>query len=228
MWSGPLARNGYDLYARCMRFLIALISVAAVSALAVFWVRSEKRVEMPIPPARIEEQMREAIRMPAEQGMPEVKLVTPEPRLAPKLDLTRGKLPWEEKIGSVTGAGDLDDTAKARRLLAMLPNLPEYGLATAAEEAVKRLPDADYNSVALPVVANPGTHGLVESVLFADLMERPDAITLPALLRIAQIPNHPYAKFAHDNLDLLVGEDFGADWPKWDAAVRKALAAEAK
>ena len=154
--------------------------------------------------------------------------VTPEPRLAPKLPLARGRLPWEEKIAGVTGAGDLNDTAKARRLLAMIPALPEHGLATAAEEAVKRLPDADYNSVALPLVANPQTHGVVESVLFADLMERPDAIALPALLRIAQIPNHPYAKFAHDNLDLLLGEDFGTDWPKWDAAVRKTLAGEEK
>ena len=83
-----------------------------------------------------------------------------------------------------------------------------------------------YNAVALPMVVNPQTHGSGESVLFADLMERPDSITLPALLRIARIPNHPYAKFAHDNLDLLVGEDFGADWPKWDAAVQKTLTAE--
>ena len=214
-----------------MRFHIALIPVAAVvAALLVCWVRSEKREVTPdaIPPAPVEEQMREAIRMPAEQGTPAVERATPEPPLAPRLDLARGKLPWEEKIGSVTGAGDLNDTAKARRLLAMIPDLPEDGLTAAAEEAVKRLPDADYNSVALPVVANPQTHGLVESVLFTDLMERPDVIALPALLRIAQIPNHPYAKFAHDNLDLLLGEDYGADWLKWDAAVRKTLASEEK
>ena len=80
--------------------------------------------------------------------------------------------------------------------------------------------------MALPLLANPQTHGSVKNVLFADLIERPDAITLPALLRIARTPNHPYAKFAHDNLDLLVGEDFGADWPKWEAAVQKTLAAE--
>ena len=210
-----------------MKFRTAMLSVAAaVAALAVFFTRSERREAAPdpIPPAPVEEQMREAIQLPDGEPAPVAERVTPEPRLARKLELARGKLPWEEKIGSVTGAGDLDDTAKARRLLAMIPALPEPALTTAAEEAVKRLPDAHYNAVALPVVANPQTHGLVESVLFADLMERPDAITLPALLRIAQIPHHPYAKFAHDNLDLLLGEDHGADWPKWDAAVRKALA----
>ena len=120
----------------------------------------------------------------------------------------------------------MSDTAKSRRLLAAIATLPEPALTTAAEEAVRLLPDADYNSVALPLVANPRTHGSVESVLFANLMERPDAITLPALLRIARMPDHPYAKFARDNLDLLVGEDFGLDWQKWEAAVQKALAAE--
>ena len=214
-----------------MKFRIAMISIAAaVVVVALFSARSGKRVAEPepIPLAPVEDRMREAIRLPAEGAAPVAELVTPEPRLAPKLELARGKLPWEEAIESVTGAADLNDTAKSRRLLAMIPAFPEQAFATAAEEAVKRLPDADYNSVALPVVTNPQTHGLVASVLFADLMERPDAITLPALLRIAQIPNHPYARFAHDNLDLLLGEDYGADWLKWDAAVRKTLASGEK
>ncbi len=222
---------GRGHYVRRMKFRIATLSVAvAVAALAVFSARNGKRdaEPVPIPPAPVEEQMRDAIQIPTEGAAPVADFVTPEPRLPPRLELARGKLPWEEKIESVTGATDLNDAAKARRLLAMIPALPEHGLATAAEEAVKRLPDADYNAVALPVVVNPQTHGLVESVLFADLMVRPDAITLPALLRIAQIPNHPYARFAHDNLDLLLGGDYGADWLKWDAAVRRTLASGEK
>ena len=83
-------------------------------------------------------------------------------------------------------------------------------------------------TVALPVIANPQTHGAVANVFFADLMERPDAITLPALLRIAQIQNHPYAKFARENLRLLLDQDFGSDWPKWDAAIRTALTRKGK
>jgi hypothetical protein len=138
--------------------------------------------------------------------------------------LERGPLPWEEKIESVLRDSSLGDTAKARRLLAMLPTLPEDGLAAAAEASVARVHDPDYNAVALPVVANPQTHGAAESVLFADLMERPDAIALPGLLRIAQIPEHPYAKNAMENLGLLLDADFGRDWPKWNAAIRAALA----
>ena len=172
--------------------------------------------------------MRDAIEMPQATKTSDAATAANEPKPDPTLELSQGQLTWEAKIESITTAGDLSDTAKSRRLLAMIAALPEHGMTSAAEEAVKRLPDADYNSVALPVVANPQTHGLVESVLFADLMERPDAITLPALLRIARIPNHPYAKFAHDNLDLLIGEDFGVDWVKWEAAVQKTLASEAK
>ena len=218
-----------------MRFRIAMISLAAAVAVLAFFVsRGGQRQAVPDPISApvsrpdVAEQMRDAIRIPVEGKTPAADPETPESRPAPRLELARGKLPWEEKIEGVTGAGDLNDAVKARRLLAMLPALPEQALTAAAEEAVKRLPDADYNAVALPLVANPQTHGRVESVLFADLMERPDAITLPVLLRIAQIPNHPYARFAHDNLDLLLGEDYGADWPKWEAAVRKSLASEAK
>ena len=223
------ATGSRRLYDPRMRFRFALVSLAVVAAvLMIFLMRSEERetgpVEMPTVP--VEEEMRAAIRVPVEPGTPAPEPVAEETRLAPKLELARGKLPWEQQIESVTGARDLNDAAKARRLLAMIAALPEDAFTAASEEAVKRLPDADYDSVALPVVANPQTHGLVESVLFADLMERPDAITLPALLRIARIPNHPYAKFAHDNLDLLIGEDFGTDWLKWEAAVRKTLAAE--
>lgn len=218
-----------------MKYRIAMISLAvALASLAVLVARGGRReaapepVQVPAPAPDVAEQMRDSIRVPVDGNEPASEPASPEPPLAPKLQLERGKLAWEQTIESVTGAGNLSETAKAQRLLSLIPSLPENGLATAAEEAMNRLPDADYNAVALPVVANPQTHGSVESILFGDLMERPDAITLPALLRIAQIPNHPYAKFARENLDLLLGEDFGADWVKWDAAVRKTLASEEK
>ena len=62
---------------------------------------------------------------------------------------------------------------------------------------------------------NPQTHGMVLSVLFDDLLERPDEITLPVLLTIARTPTHPLAPEARDNLELLLGTNFGADWMKW-------------
>ncbi len=212
-----------------LRLPLTLLAAAAL-AFGVNLLRSSQKVaNLDEPPSTeivpVEEQMRDAILPPPVAEKAEVSEINEELQLAPKIQLSRGKLGWEASIESITNAGGLNDTAKSRQLLTLLASLPENGMTTATEEAMKRLPDADYNEIALQIVANPQTHGLVESVLFSDLMERPDAITLPALLRIAKIPNHPYAKFAHDNLDLLLGEDFGADWPKWEAAVRKTLAA---
>ena len=212
-----------------LRLPLTLLA-AAVLAFGIHSLRSKNdaQIDEPLPtePAPVEEQMRDAITLPAVADKLESARPNDEPNLAPKIELSRGKLAWEAAIESITKASGVSDTAKSRQLLAMIATLSEEALTAASEEAVKRLPDTDYNAVALPLLANPQTHGLVESVLFADLMERPDAITLPALLRIARTPNHPYAKFAHDNLDLLVGEDFGADWPKWEAAVQKTLPAE--
>ena len=62
------------------------------------------------------------------------------------------------------------------------------------------------------------------SVLFADLMERPDSIALPALLAIARQPAHPYAATALDNLRLLLGANYGSDWRKWNEAIQDAVA----
>lgn len=206
---------------------------AAAGALGIYFATSNQKVPTEREPSSeelppVEELLRGAVQIPGpERRAEEPQPTSPdEPQLAPKLELSQGQLAWEAKIAGVIAEKDISDSAKSRRLLELIAALPEHGMTTATEEAVKRLPDTDYNAIALPFVTNPQTHGLVESVLFDDLMRRPDAIALPALLRIARIPNHPYARFAHDNLDLLIGEDFGADWLKWEAAIQKSLAAE--
>lgn len=143
----------------------------------------------------------------------------------PPLELSTGMLPWETQIVEAIKRGS-DPKGKAREILALVPRLPEEALATATEQAVERLPDADYAATVLPVLTNPQTHGQVLSVLFADLMERPDAITLPALLTLAQNPAHPFAAPALDNLRLLLRGEFGTDWKKWTNAVENALLAK--
>jgi hypothetical protein len=112
---------------------------------------------------------------------------------------------------------------RARTAFAMLPALPPGSLASVTSQAVEELRDTDYAATVLPVITNPSTHGQVLSVLFADLMERSDAVTLPALLRIARTPDHPYAPSALDNLRLLLGADHGADWAKWETAISQEL-----
>lgn len=153
----------------------------------------------------------------------EIPSLDPEMQRPPPLELSTGPLQWETQLAEAARRGR-DARGKAREILALVPRLPEEALATAAEQAVERLPDADYAATVLPVLTAPQTHGQVLSVLFADLMERPDTITLPALLTIAQNPAHPFAPAALDNLRLLLRGDFGTDWKRWSAAVTAALA----
>ena len=210
-----------------MRLLLWLgILVLLAAGAFVLW-EPRRAVDLPLvqssaQPAgqRLEDTVRGTLQPPVEGQSASAE---PETSLAPRLELSQGKLPWEEKIEAVLNAPELSATAKARQLFAILPGMPEHGYTRAAEEAAALLTDADFNNVALPLLTNPQTHGLVTSVLFADLMERPQSLMLPALLRIAQIPQHPYAKYARENLDLLLGEDFGSDWLKWDQAIRTAI-----
>lgn len=145
------------------------------------------------------------------------------PSLAPRLALNTGPLSWEQRIAAVTAARGMDDGAKARQLLDMLPTLPEEALGSATREAVERLPDKAYGAARERMI-NPQTHGMVLSVLFDDLLERPDEVALPVLLTIARTPAHPLAPQARDNLELLLGTNLGADWMKWDAEIRRTLA----
>lgn len=111
------------------------------------------------------------------------------------------------------------DSTKAAALLDMLAQVPAEALGQTAEQAVRVLPDRNYAALAFPIITNPRTNGQVLSPMFADLMQRPDAVALPTLLQIAQTPDHPFAPSAHDNLSLLFGRDLGVDWPAWQQVV---------
>jgi len=209
---------------RSTSFLVILVA-CGTGALLTALSRQDAALQLPIWPAtttrattRLEPS---AISPVAEKYNLVFPAEEPEVRLAPELDLDGAGLFWEQGVDAATGE-NFTEAAQARVLLAMLQSLPEEALETATREAMDRLPDSDY-AVAQPLLTDPATHGASMSVLIADLMERPDAITLPTLLAIARRPSHPYAGVARGNLELLLGIDCGTDWPRWDAAVRRAL-----
>lgn len=148
-----------------------------------------------------------------------------EPGMEPVLaGLSAGVLPWEQAVAKIekspSAPGD-----KARMLFALLPEVPEEGLGHTAEQAVQWLRDTDYRAVAAPLVENPATHGAVESVLIADLAERPDAVALPTLLNIARNPSHPYAAHARDLLSYILNAERGTDWTAWQREIDTRLGA---
>lgn len=134
-----------------------------------------------------------------------------------------GESAWEQQIAAVLADSEHTESVKARTLLAMLPVLPEELLQMVTQAAVERLRDEDYAANALPLLLNTQTHGMIASVLFDDLLERPDNLTLPALLALARTPDHPFAAAAQTNLELLLGRDFDEDWTQWEAEVQRRL-----
>ena len=129
---------------------------------------------------------------------------------------------WEQQL-STTIAKAPDRTSAARAVFNLLPLLPEEALESATEQALEKLPDSKYKTVALPILLNPQTHGRVLSILFADLMERPDPIALPTLLQLTKDSSHPFSPFAMENLQLLLGEDSEPGWSKWAVEIQKQI-----
>ena len=85
--------------------------------------------------------------------------------------------------------------------------------------------DYDADCVGYPIANVPRSWQTRERLL--DTRVLPFS-SLPALLQVARNPSHPYAPHARENLDLLLGQDFGTDWPRWETAIRVKLAKEPK
>ena len=132
---------------------------------------------------------------------------------------------WETKIDQILRA-DVDETATAQLLINALPTLPPDGQAEAAQHISNLLLDKDYARVA-PIVKNPNMPEEVLDVFVTDLMNRDDHVKLPVLLDIAKIPNHPHREESLSDLQIFLDEDYGADWAKWDAAMKTYLAKQA-
>jgi hypothetical protein len=147
------------------------------------------------------------------------------PGSPPPLKLESGTLPWEKQVVAIV-QNQNPDNMKAQELLALLPSLPEDALAPVTAQALELVRDSDYVMTALPLLLAAQTHGAVVSELFRDLMERPDTIVLPTLLAIARLSEHPYATAAHDNLNLLLGQELESNWAAWENAINQRLAGE--
>ena len=130
---------------------------------------------------------------------------------------------WEEKLDEVLRS-DAETAAIGRTLLEWLPRFPAAGQVEAAQHIVNLLEDADYAPLA-KVAADPATPEEVLDILLADLLNRPNALKLPALLSVARQTNHSKAGEAKDLLELYLEEDFGTDWAQWEARMQEWLKA---
>jgi hypothetical protein len=137
-----------------------------------------------------------------------------------------GMTAWEMKIDQALNA-NVGEAETAQILINMLPSLPAEGQADAAQHISNLVLDDDYARV-MPLLRNANLPEEVLDVFVTDLMNREDAVKLPALLEVAKIPNHPHHEEAQADLEIFLDQEHGTDWAKWDAAVKKYLQDQAK
>ena len=128
---------------------------------------------------------------------------------------------WEGRLDEILGS-DVDETQKAKQMLAMFPSLPQEGQVEAAQHLSNLLPDSEYAPMG-KMLADSKLPEPVLDVLMVDALNRPNAIKLPLLLDVARAPEHPKATEAKDLLELYLEEDYGTDWNKWQAKMQQWL-----
>jgi hypothetical protein len=130
---------------------------------------------------------------------------------------------WEDKLEEILGSAS-PDAEKARQMLVMFPTLPADGQEEVAQHLSNLVPDQDYGLLRT-YLTNAALPEDVLDVLLDDVLNRPNSLKLPGLLDIARSEQHPKAAEAKDFLELLLEEDYGNDWSKWQAGVEQWLKA---
>ncbi len=133
---------------------------------------------------------------------------------------------WEMKVEQLLTA-NIPETETAQMLINLMPTLPEDGQSEVAQHISNLLPDKDY-SRAMPLIKNTRLPEDVLDVLVTDLMNREDAVKLPALLEIAKLPSHPHQEEAITDLQIFLDVDHGTDWNKWNGAMLAYLKSQAE
>jgi hypothetical protein len=147
-------------------------------------------------------------------------LQEPTAKPAP-LPVPEGLPVWERKIDEALRS-NAEPPAIAQLLLQQVPTMPGEGQAASARHIANLIPDEDYLKV-LPYVQNTRLDPGFQEVIVAEGLNRSDAVKLPVLLAAARTPQHPMAEIAKSTLAFLLDADHGADWAKWDAAVKQSL-----
>lgn len=111
---------------------------------------------------------------------------------------------------------------KASSLLVLLPDLAAPDQEEAARHLTNFLEDDEFVTAGA-YLTNAEAPEVVQSVLMADLLNRPEHLKLPFFLIIARTPEHRHASEAQALLALHFAEDFGTNWTAWEAAVQTRL-----
>lgn len=130
---------------------------------------------------------------------------------------------WEEELDAIFAA-DTSDQEKVKRMFAMFPLLPEDGQVEVAQHLANLVPDEEYAPLG-QMLTNSALPEEVLDVLLADVLNRPNAAKMPALLAVARDPANSKSGEARELLELFLDEDYGEDWNIWQEKVDEYLKA---
>jgi hypothetical protein len=130
---------------------------------------------------------------------------------------------WQPGVSDVFAAG-ASTSEQANSLLAQFQNLPPAGQFQAAHHISNLLPDDSYGAWA-GYLTNAAVSPEVRSVIYADLLHRPNTIKLPLLLQLARSPAAPDSAGAAQLLRATLREDHGSDWNAWQWRIQAWLKA---
>lgn len=135
---------------------------------------------------------------------------------------------WEDRVDEILGDSDVDTDQQANQLLDMMDKVGVEAQTEIAGHIVNLANDKDFVERAAKYLTNADVPEEVSSIFMDDLYNREDALKLPLLLDIAKNDKHPLKDEARDLLELYIEEDYGTDWNKWEAGVKKYLKEQAE
>ena len=143
-------------------------------------------------------------------------------KAAPAAKADRGLITnWDEQVERILNAPS-SNREKSGSLLAIFPLLPEDGQTEVAATISTLLPDDEYAQLG-QYLTNSATAEPVRQLLMSELLTRSDPIRLPWLLELARSEQGPQAAEARGLLQVLLDEDNGSDWQRWQAKMEQHL-----
>jgi len=114
---------------------------------------------------------------------------------------------WEERIGNLLVDESMDHRQAASKLLeiASWANVSEGVRTDALLHGLNLLDDEGYLEEVLPLAPRADLPREMQEILFADLHNRPQEVSVPAAKAIASEAEHPLAEAAKDFVDLFEG-----------------------
>lgn len=138
----------------------------------------------------------------------EAPVVTFTPAGAPPPVRTLDPARWEARIDELLSNRNITPRAASRELFAMAGDAKGPGplRIDAAEHGFNLLEDENYLEDALALATNPRLPEEIYEILFADLHNRDESVSVPVAERIAKTPGHPLAEDARDFADFFTDD----------------------